>query len=138
MRIYHCINIISLRDGTLLGFSFIPAQSQHFLLRGVYRFGIMKSLKESEAAGTNTRQGILSMVSSRTASSLLPPSHHTHSPPRIIKMLSRIKKYNAVYGRTINTASKLITFPLRRIIYFAVLGPRWSHSPLLLSHLVDE
>lgn len=49
-------------------------------------------------------------------------------------MLSHIKKYNAVYGRTINTASKLITFPLRRIIYFAALGPQRSHSPLLLSH----
>lgn len=52
----------------------------------------------------------------------------------IIKMLSHIKKYNAVYGRTINTASKLITFPLWRIIYFAALRPQRSHSPLLLSH----
>lgn len=30
-------------------------------LRGVYRLGIMKSLRESEAAGVNTRQGILSI-----------------------------------------------------------------------------
>lgn len=91
----------------------------------------MKSLRESEAAGVNTRQGILSI------------SHHEpccvgslflRLSPWIIKMLSHIKKYNAVYGRTINTASKLITFPLRRIIYFAALGPQRSHSPLLLSH----
>lgn len=81
--------------------------------------------------GVNTRQGILSI------------SHHEppclgslflRLYPRIIKMLSRIKKYNAVYGRTINIASKLITFPLQRIIYFAALGPLRSHSPLLLSY----
>lgn len=112
-----------------------PCKSQCVFLWGVYRAGIMKSLRESEAAGVNTRQGILSI------------SHHEpwclgslflRLSPWIIKMLSHIKKYNAMYGRTINTASKLITFPLRRIIYFAALGPQRSHLPLLLSHLVDE
>lgn len=43
-----------------------------------------------------------------------------------------------MYGRTINTASKLITFPLQRIIYFVAFRPLWNHLPLLLSYLVDE
>lgn len=38
-----------------------PCKSQRVFLRGVYRLGIMKSLRESEAAGVNTRQGILSI-----------------------------------------------------------------------------
>lgn len=38
-----------------------PCKSQRIFLRGVYRLGIMKSLRESEAAGVNTRQSILSI-----------------------------------------------------------------------------
>lgn len=117
-------------------FPSFPCKSQCVFLRGVYRLGIMKSLRESEVAGVNTRQGILSISSSWAV--LFRAPFFLRLSPWIIKMLSHIKKYNAVYGRTINTASKLITFLLRRIIYFAALGPRRSHSPLLLSHLVDE
>lgn len=130
-----CLLILSYQAASFSAFPSCPCKSQRVFLRGVYRLGIMKSLRESEAAGVNTRQGILS-ISPREPRRL--GSLFLRLSPWIIKMLSHIKKYNAVYGRTINTASKLITFPLRRIIYFAALRPRRSHSPLLLSHLVDE
>ena len=49
------------RQHPSLLFPSYPCKSQRVFLRGVYRLGIMKSLRESEAAGVNTRQGILSI-----------------------------------------------------------------------------
>ena len=97
--------------------------------------GKMKRLRESEAGGVNSSRCISSISHQRSClGRLLPPPF----PPRIIKMLSRIKKYNAVYGRTINTASKLITFPLQRVIYFAVLGASVEPFAFIAILLVDE